>query len=80
MNGTIEITYQVEDGYVGKSRPQGYQLDISGLEFCDSINEAMQYVDEATQEDFENRISWTYSNYDEIVEDVTAYLNSKKGE
>lgn len=78
MDDTIEIQYEADDGYVGKSRPQSFTFFLSDLEYCDTVEEAMKIIDDATQEDFEQKISWYIRNHDEIESKVMTHLQSRK--
>ena len=50
MSDSLEISWEVDDGYVGPSRPQYLTLDATDFEGCESVDEAMQYVYEDLQE------------------------------
>lgn len=63
----MEIRWEVEDGYVGKSRPQRLELDDDELRECESEDELMALLEDAVKGDFDNKISWALSNWDEIV-------------
>jgi len=65
----MEITYEVDDGYVGKSRPLSFEIDDDDLvEFADGgIDTAEQFISDAVQEDFEQRVSWTFRDYDSMI-------------
>jgi hypothetical protein len=78
MDETIEIKYEAEDGYVGKSRPQGFSFDLEDIEYCDSIYEAMVEIERAVEEDFQRKIRWTITNYDDVEDKVTEYLKNRK--
>jgi hypothetical protein len=64
----INITWEVEDGYCGKSRPHNTVFDSedyfkSEEEWNDlSEDEKNEYIHEYVQEEFENRISWCIIN------------------
>jgi hypothetical protein len=80
MDETIEIKYEVEDGYVGKSRPQGFTFDLFDIIYCDSVYEAMVQIEAAVEEDFRNRITWFIKNYHEVESKVEEYLKSVRKE
>lgn len=67
----IKITWQVDDGYAGGSRPQTSILDTD--EYFDSHGEWGKLSDEKKgaiidgfiQEEFEQRITWDITNKEE---------------
>ncbi len=69
----IEVRWAVEDGYVGKSRPQKFDLDPEDFEGCESDGDYEQVLDIAIQEEFANRISWYASNYTDVIEAAKLY-------
>jgi hypothetical protein len=60
----IIVKWEVEDGYVGKSRPQSTIVDTDH-HFWDSLNdeEKRQLIEECVQEDYEQKISFSISDY-----------------
>lgn len=60
----IEITWEVDDGYAGKSRPQRsvfntkdyYDTDEEWIDL--SEDEKEEQIDDFIQREFESRISW----------------------
>ncbi len=66
----MEIQYEVEDGYAGGSRPRSFRIDDSEIEACDSVEDALEQIELYTQDDFADKISWYYSRYDSMVEQV----------
>lgn len=60
----VEVRWEIEDGYAGKSRPQKTMIDFSEFEECTTKEEFMQVVDECVQADFEqmgfgiNAVNW----------------------
>ena len=65
---SFDVTYEVDDGYVGGSRPQG--LTISAAEFDADDTEATlrQLFREIVEEDFRQNISWYSSDEDRFIE------------
>ena len=55
----MRITWQVEDGFVGESRPQYTTIDDDELAECDSEEEKEQFIMQCIQEDFMMEISWS---------------------
>lgn len=55
----MRITWEVEDGYVGKSRPQFTEIDDDELAECETGEEKEKLISSYIQEDFNNNISWS---------------------
>lgn len=53
----IEVTWEVADGYAGRTRPQTTKIDHSEIVDCDSEDEVKWLIEEAIQSDFEQKIS-----------------------
>lgn len=54
----MKITWEVEDGYCGKSRPQETKIEDEELEGLND-EERENYIYDRVQEDFEQTISWS---------------------
>ena len=55
----MRVTWEVEDGYVGKSRPQFTDINDEELAECETEEEKQQLINDIVQSDFENSISWS---------------------
>ena len=55
----MQVQWQVEDGYVGKSRPQTTNVDDDELLECATEEEREALINEYIQNDFEQSISWS---------------------
>ena len=64
------IRWKVEDGYVGGARPQETEIDDRDLRECATRDEQMSLIEQSVQEDYEQRISWAFSNFKRIEEDL----------
>ena len=64
----MKARWEVEDGYVGKSRPQTTEIDDDAFMDAETEDELMQNVEAYVRDDFDNQISWAFSNWDELVE------------
>ena len=53
----MTFQWEVRDGYFGKSRPQYTEVDESELLECDTIDEALQVIEDAIRSDFENSVA-----------------------
>lgn len=73
----MEIRWQVEDGYVGAAK---HSFDINDDDFldCDTVEEALKMVEDYAQQEFENKVSWCFSNFDEFRAEVEKIFESKK--
>lgn len=66
----MKVIWEVEDGYVGKSRPQTTEipdevfLDFYG-EICDDKEERQEVINNAVQNDFDRNISWSITRIEE---------------
>jgi len=80
MAGKVEIRWEVEDGYVGKSRPQSFEVDLDEFEDDMTHDEIVERVCEATDEDMANKVSYCFSNFDEFVEVIKRHLTEREGE
>lgn len=73
MSEKVTVRWTVEDGYVGKSRPQETEIDVETLlsDYDPETDHDIHYaVYEAVDEDFQNRVSYGITNLDEVVEAV----------
>lgn len=68
MTEKFKVQYEVQDGYAGARRPQTFTTDDSWIEWNMSDEDLEFELAEVIQTDFENRISWTLSNRDEVLE------------
>ena len=73
----MEVTWEVEDGYSGDSRPQTTEIPDSDIEACDTLEEAMGLVHDYIKEDFENQVSPGLKRGDEVEAALKAMLKEK---
>ena len=73
MANKIKVTWEIEDGYAEKSRPQYTTIDIEndiGLdsEEWENLSEEEQqtHINEIVEDDFRNRINCYITNQKEI--------------
>ena len=59
------ITWEVEDGYVGKSRPHFTEVDDDELAECETEDERNDLINDYVQEDFDNHISFSITSIGE---------------
>lgn len=54
----MKVTWEVEDGYCGKSRPQFTEIDDDELAQFQTEEEREKHIFDCIQDDFDNKISW----------------------
>lgn len=54
----MRITWEVEDGYVDKARPQYTEVSDEELAECKTDAERAALIEDCVREDFEQRISF----------------------
>ncbi len=52
------VTWEVEDGYIGKSRPQKTTVDDDELAECETEAQREELISSYIQNDFQQNISW----------------------
>lgn len=55
----MKITWEVEDGYSGKSCPQSTEVPDDELDECETQDEKDKLIEEYIQSDFDTNISWS---------------------
>jgi hypothetical protein len=55
----MKITWEVDDGYVGNSRPHHTEVPDEELAECDTEDERQQVIEEYVQNHFDETISWS---------------------
>lgn len=63
-----EVNWQIEDGYVGKRRPQKTKIDNIELLECESEEEVKELIYDFVRDDFYNKISYSIDNMNEVIE------------
>lgn len=58
------ITWEVEDGYVGKSRPQHTEIDDDELAELETEEEKQAYIEGCIQDAFDQNITWSITSTD----------------
>jgi len=78
-NDKFKLRYEIEDGYVGGSRPQ--YVDIYAEDFEDDMDEEdiREMIEDLAHEDMIERVSATVNNLGEAVAWVSEILN-REGE
>jgi len=72
----MKVTYSADDGYVGKNRPLTLDIPDDEIMECDSVDDAMDFIDECITDDFQQRVLPSYSD-DKIRVRVAELFNSK---
>jgi len=60
----MQITWEIEDGYAGGSRPQYTEIPDSELENCGGERERRRLIESYVQDDFNQNISWVIVHMD----------------
>ncbi|MHC4463629.1 MAG: hypothetical protein ACYS30_19695 [Planctomycetota bacterium] len=60
----MRVTWEVEDGYCGKARPQHTDIDDEALAECETDAERERLIADEIQADFDNSISWCETSRD----------------
>jgi hypothetical protein len=70
MSDKIEVTWEVADGYAGRSRPQYTKIDHSEILDCETETEVRSLVKDSIQKHFEQKISADYGEdaYTDVLE------------
>ena len=55
----MKVTWQVDDGYVGGSRPHTTEVDDYELSECETEEERQELINDTIQNDFDQKISWS---------------------
>ena len=66
----MEVIYEIEDGYIGKSRPQTVKIDDDELAECETLEEKKELIESYVQEDFDQNISWCITDYGDLDEEI----------
>ena len=61
------ITYEIDDGYAGKSRPQTVEVSDDEILECDSVDEIKDLINEYVVEDFQCRI-YPVADIEEVLD------------
>lgn len=54
----MKVIWEVEDGYIGRSRPHEVEIDDDELSECETDEERQDLIEVYVQDDFDNKISW----------------------
>ena len=72
----MRISWTVDDGYAGGTRPQSLNIDDDELRECESIEEAQKLIDDYVQDEFEMNIHWVYTRYDSMIAELKNLLDN----
>lgn len=79
MNKRITAVYEVEDGYVGKSAPHEFDIDIDNTIWgVSNVKEAMENVYEQLQEEFQKSVHPYLTNEEEIKTALEQALTARE--
>lgn len=69
----MKVRWQVEDGYMGKSRPQYTKIDDDDWLDCESDDERDLLIEEYIQQDFDERMTWCAMGLEDLPESEEEY-------
>lgn len=72
----MKITWEADDGYAGGAAPQSLKIPDSDILDCETVDEAMEMIEQAINDDFANKVSWT-CDLPKVRVEVAALLRSK---
>lgn len=79
MSDYIEVRWQVDDGYVGKSRPQTTNVYLEDLDHCESIIDIIAEIENAVQDDFQQKICWNFrGDIEKVAENALAKIEEMR--
>ena len=62
----MTITWEIEDGYAGKSRPHTLEIDDEELQDYDTPKEKKEFIEECVKQAFAEEISWYISDWGDL--------------
>lgn len=65
----MNVSWEVEDGYCG-GRPQHTEVPDDELLELEAIEEKKALIEEYVEADFEQNITWHFTNWDHTKEDI----------
>lgn len=63
----MKVTWEVIDGYIGKSRPQYTEIPDEILDEIESEEEKQEYINLCIDEDFNQKITWAITGAGVII-------------
>lgn len=60
----MKVRWEVDDGYVGKDRPQYTEIDDEELKDYPEGEERDNFIEENVRDDFEQRITFSIMGYE----------------
>ena len=73
----MKVTYQVDDGYVGKSRPQYARINDQDIIDAGSREDAEQVIHDFIMDHFQNNVIPSY-DIGKYTEEIEKLLNQQK--
>jgi hypothetical protein len=67
MKGYVTVRWEVEDGYVGGSRPQRTHVPLADFDEEMDDGDIANMIEDYVRADFEQNISWEINNEDEAI-------------
>ena len=75
----VKVSWEAEDGYCGKSRPQEFEFNYSDWISNDAeLPEIEQALGRALDEDFESKITPAFLDFDFVIETVKSEMEQDR--
>ena len=72
------ISWEIDDGYAGQSRPQSVDVPDEDIIECGrTLEDAITLISEYVQDDFEYKITWCFKSYDRMVKEIEELISKK---
>ena len=76
----VTVVWEVDDGYVGGSRPQTTEIDLDEFDADMSDITIIRMIEDYIQEDFLQRVTWEVTNESEVIDEIRDALESNDDE
>lgn len=73
----FEITWEIEDGYCGGSRPQHLKIDLDNFDQDTSLQDIERILEDLIQEDFTQTVSWFSGDYKDAAQEIFNALQAE---
>lgn len=80
MSGEIRVTWGVEDGYAGRSRPHTVYFSADDFFYCDSRLEVEEAFEEEMRICFENAVTFYVQDREEHIDEIWQAIQKEREE
>lgn len=74
----LVVEWEIEDGYVGASRPQKTKIPVEDFEEDMTRDEVQNVLQEYVQEDFEQRVGPAFSDLDGDIDKALRIIEERE--